>query len=313
MVDPRRRLWPDPAIERDFTGYGERLPDPEWPGEAFIAVNFNLNVEGGGELCPLWGDATSEGVMNDVGMPAMPGLRVPYTESTFEYGSRRGAWRLLDIFDEYRVPMSVLAVAQAFERNPALARACAARGHEITSHGYRWIDYTAVGPDIEREHIAQAAKSLEQSSGQRPLGWLTGRPSINTRRLSLDVGGFLYDRDCLNDELPYWVGVGDHTHLIVPYSLETNDNGFDCARGFNKADDFFIYMRDAFDALYREGQRGSPRILSIALHDRLIGRPGRSEGLRRLLDHMRGFERVWFCRGVDIARHWRDNFPAARG
>ncbi|MEM6832004.1 MAG: polysaccharide deacetylase family protein [Pseudomonadota bacterium] len=311
MTDPRRLIRPDPHKQRDFVGYGEKLPDPQWPNDAYIAVNFNLNVEGGGELCPLWGDDTSEGILNDVGMPAMSGLRVPYVEQTFEYGSRRGAWRLLEIFAEHSVSMSVLAVAHAFQRNPHLARAFAERGHEIVSHGLRWIDYTAVAPDVERRDIAEAIDILEKTSGKRPLGWFTGRPSINTRQLSLDIGGFLYDRDCLTDELPYWVEVGEHVHLLVPYSLEVNDNSFDCARGFNKQDDFFTYARDAFDVLYREGKKGSPKILSIALHDRLIGRPARSEGLHRLLDYMARFKRVWFCTGGEIAQHWRDMFPAA--
>lgn len=311
MTDPRSLVRADPYEKRDFVGYGEKLPDPQWPDDAYVAVNFNLNVEGGGELCPLWGDETSEGILNDVGMPPMPGLRVPYVEQTFEYGSRRGVWRLLDIFGEYKVPMGVLAVARAMEKNPDLAKAFVARGHEIVSHGFRWIDYTGVSPDVERQDIAEAVKLLKETSGVRPVGWFTGRPSINTRRLSLDVGGFLYDRDCLTDELPYWIRVGDHVHLLIPYSLEVNDNSFDCARGFNKADDFFTYARDAFDVLYREGEKGSPKMLSIALHDRLIGRPARSEGLRRLLDYMRGFDRVWFCRGDEIAQHWRNAFPAA--
>lgn len=310
MTDPRRLVRADPYLERDFVGYGEKLPDPEWPGDAYVAVNFNLNVEGGGELCTIWGDPTSEFVLNDTGMPAMRGLRVPYTEQTFEYGSRRGAWRLLDIFGEFEVPMTVLAVAQAIERNPVLGKAFADRGHEIASHGYRWIDYTAMPPEVERDHIARAVASLEATTGQRPKGWLTGRPSNNTRRLALDVGGFTYDRDCLNDELPYWLDIEGKTHLAVPYSLEANDNSFDCARGFTKSDDFFCYIRDAFDVLYREGQRGSPKILSISLHDRLIGRPARSEGLRRSIEYMRGFDRVWFARGSDIANHWYDRFPA---
>ncbi|MBP7338919.1 polysaccharide deacetylase family protein [Niveispirillum sp.] len=310
MIDPRRLVRPDPALMRDFTGYGERLPDPEWPDDALIAVNFNLNMEGGGERCLFWGDDTSEGVLNDVGMPAMAGLRVPYVESTFEYGSRRGVWRLLDLFDHYKVPITLLAVGRALQACPAVGQACSARGHEVASHGLRWIDYTGVTPEDELADIREAVKVLELITGHRPSGWLTGRPSINTRRLALSLGGFLYDRDCLNDELPYWVSVGGRPHLLVPYSLETNDNGFDCQRGFKAPQDFFDYMRGAFDTLYREGERGSPKLLSISLHDRLIGRPARSEGLRLLLDYMRGFPRVWYCRGLDIARHWRSAFPA---
>jgi allantoinase len=301
---------PDPMIARDLIGYGEFPPHPRWPGDAAIAVNFNLNVEGGGEATPVNGDETSEGMLNDIGVPAHAGRRSPLVESVFEYGSRVGAWRVLDAFRDYSVKVSVLGVARALEQNPELTRAMVERGHEIVSHGYRWIDYGEVPEATEREHIRKAVEILTRLTGSRPLGWMTGRPGSNTRRLVAEEGGFLYDRDSLADELPYWLRVGDKAHLVIPYSYEANDNRFNQNSGFSTADDFFTYMRDAFDLMYREGCNGAPKLLSIGLHDRLIGRPGRCAGLIRLLEHLRGFDRVWFCRGIDIAEHWRKTFPA---
>lgn len=300
---------PDPMLVRDLVGYGEFPPDPAWPDGARIAVNFNLNIEGGSESSLANGDTVSEGMLNDIGVPEFSGRRVPLVESVFEYGSRRGAWRLLDIFAQFSVPVSVLGVVRALEQNPELARACVARGHEIVSHGYRWIDYGAVPEAVERAHIRRAVEGLTTLLGERPLGWMTGRPGPNTRRLLCEEGGFLYDRDSLADELPYWLAMDAGPHLVIPYSYEANDNRFNENSGFSTGDDFFTYMRDAFDLLYREGMRGAPKLLSIGLHDRLIGRPGRAGGLIRLLEHMRDCEGVWFCRGIDIARHWRTHFP----
>ncbi|SHJ91024.1 Peptidoglycan/xylan/chitin deacetylase, PgdA/CDA1 family [Bradyrhizobium lablabi] len=305
MYEPK----PDPMVARDLVGYGEFPPDPGWPGGASIAVNFNLNVEGGGEATLVNGDDGSEGMLNDIGVGTKPGQRSPLVESVFEFGSRRGAWRVLDIFRDFSVQVSVLAVARALEQNPELAKAFVQRGHEIVSHGYRWIDYADVAEEVERQHIQRAIDVLTRLTGMRPVGWMTGRPGPNTRRLLVEAGGFLYDRDSLADELPYWLRVGDRPHLVIPYSYEANDNRFNENSGFSTGDDFFSYMRDAFDVLRREGQKGSPKLLSIGLHDRLIGRPGRCTGLIRLLDHMRSFEDVWFCRGVDIAEHWRGRFP----
>jgi allantoinase len=305
MYEPK----PDPMVARDLVGYGEFPPDPGWPGGSSIAVNFNLNVEGGGEATLVNGDDGSEGMLNDIGVGTKSGQRSPLVESVFEFGSRRGAWRVLDIFRDFSVQVSVLAVARALEQNPELAKAFVRRGHEIVSHGYRWIDYADVGEQVERQHIQRAIDVLTRLTGTRPVGWMTGRPGPNTRRLLVEAGGFLYDRDSLADELPYWLRVGDRPHLVIPYSYEANDNRFNENSGFSTGDDFFSYMRDAFDVLRREGQKGSPKLLSIGLHDRLIGRPGRCTGLIRLLDHMRSFEDVWFCRGVDIAEHWRGRFP----
>jgi allantoinase len=305
MYEPK----PDPMVARDLVGYGEFPPDPAWPGGASIAVNFNLNVEGGGEATLANGDDGSEGMLNDIGVGPKSGQRSPLVESVFEYGSRRGAWRVLDIFRDFSVQVSVLAVARALEQNPELAKAFVQRGHEIVSHGYRWIDYADVGEEVERQHIQRAIDVLTRLTGTRPVGWMTGRPGPNTRRLLVEAGGFLYDRDSLADELPYWLRVGDRPHLVIPYSYEANDNRFNENSGFSTGEDFVTYMRDAFDLLRREGQNGSPKLLSIGLHDRLIGRPGRCTGLIRLLEHMRSFEDVWFCRGVDIAEHWRKRFP----
>jgi allantoinase len=305
MLEPK----PDPMVARDLGGYGGSPPHPAWPGAALIAVNFNLNIEGGGEASLLNGDETSEGMLNDIGVAAQRGRRVPLVESVFEYGSRRGAWRVLDVFEEFAVKISILGVARALEQNPELARACVERGHEIVSHGYRWIDYGAVPEQVERDHIARAVDILTKLTGARPVGWMTGRPGANTRRLLVEAGGFLYDRDSLADELPYWLRIADRTHLVIPYSYEANDNRFNENSGFSTGDDFFSYLRDAFDVLYREGQRGAPKLLSIGLHDRLIGRPGRCKGLMKLLEYIRGFDQVWFCSGADIARHWRGKFP----
>jgi peptidoglycan/xylan/chitin deacetylase (PgdA/CDA1 family) len=304
---------PDPMTARDLVGYGEFPPDPEWPGGAVIAVNFNLNVEGGGEASLANGDDVSEGMLNDIGVPTISGRRVPLVESVFEYGSRRGVWRVLNAFRDFSINVSVLGVARALEQNPDLARAFVARGHEIVSHGYRWIDYGAVPENVEREHIRKAVELLTKVTGTKPVGWMTGRPGPNTRRLIVEAGGFLYDRDSLADELPYWLRIGEKPHLVIPYSYEANDNRFNENSGFSTGDDFFKYIRDAFDLLYREGSEGAPKVLSIGLHDRLIGRPGRCGGLIKLLEYMRSRDGVWFCRGIDIAEHWRRKFPPKIG
>jgi allantoinase len=305
MLEPKT----DPMTVRDLVGYGEHLPNPHWPGGASIAVNFNLNVEGGGEATLANGDNMSEAVLNDIGANALTGVRVPLVESVFEYGSRRGVWRSLDTFRDFDIHISVLVVARALEQNPGLARAFVERGHEIVSHGYRWIDYCPVPEEIERDHIGRAVEILTRLTGSRPIGWMTGRPGPNTRRLLVEAGGFIYDRDSLADELPYWLMIDTKPHLVIPYSYEANDNRFNQNSGFSTSEHFFTYMRDAFNVLRREGRAGSPKLLSIGLHDRLIGRPGRSAGLTKLLEYMRGFGDVWFCTGADIAHHWRREFP----
>lgn len=296
------------VAERDFRGYGRNPPQAQWPGGARIAVNINLNYEGGGESCVLDGDAESEAMLNDIGMPAYAGIRSPLVESVFEYGSRVGVWRLLRVFAKYDVRVSILGVVRALERNPEAAHAFLEAGHEIVSHGYRWIDYHHVPEEIERAHIRLALEGCEKLLGTRPRGWMTGRPGPNTRRLLVESGAFLYDRDALNDELPYWVRVNGRPHLVVPYSYETNDNRFNENAGFSTGDDFATYLIDCFDVLYAEGAE-TPRLMSIGLHDRLIGRPGRIGGLIRFLEHARMHDRVWFCRGIDVAEHWRRLHP----
>jgi putative urate catabolism protein len=300
---------PEPMQARDFVGYGATSPDPCWPNGAKIAVSISLNIEGGGESTLANGDAASEGMLNDIGVPTKEGVRVPLVESVFEYGSRRGAWRVLDVLDRFKVPVSILGVARAMEQNPELAKACVARGHEMVSHGYRWIDYCDVDEATERAHIRKATRILTDLTGSRPLGWMTGRPGPNTRRLLAEEGGFLYDRDSLADELPYWVKTEHGPFLVVPYSYEANDNRFNENAGFSTGEQFFAYMRDAFDVLHAEGEAGAPKLLSIGLHDRLVGRPGRIGGLIKLLDYMRSHDGVWFCRGIDVAQHWRTHFP----
>jgi len=289
---------------RDYIGYGANPPHAQWPGAARVAVNFNLNYECGGEANILDGDDASEGMLNDIGFPPVPGKRNPLAESAFEYGSRVGVWRVLRIFEKFDVKMSILGVATALERNPEVTRALVEGGHEIVSHGLRWIDYHFVEEAEERAHIHQAVARIQKVAGVKPIGWMTGRPGPNTRRLLIEHGGFHYDRDALNDELPYWVTVGGMPHLVIPYSYETNDNRCDQSNGFAQSDDFFQYMRDAFDLLYEEGG-DRPGLLSIGLHDRLIGRPARAVGLIKLLNHMQSKSDVWFCTGADVAAHWR--------
>jgi peptidoglycan/xylan/chitin deacetylase (PgdA/CDA1 family) len=295
---------------RDFVGHGVRPPQANWPGGARIALNINLNFEGGGERSILEGDGCSESVLNDIGQPALPGLRSPLVETVFEYGSRVGGWRLLNLFRERGIRISLLAVAKAAEANPELTRAFVAEGHELVSHGYRWLDYQVMPEAEEREHIRLAVSTLEAVTGVRPTGWMTGRPSQNTRRLLVEHGGIAYDRDALNDELPYWLKVDGKDHLVVPYSFETNDNRFNENSGFSTGDDFARYMSDCFDVLYAEGAH-TPKLMSLALHDRLIGRPGRITGLMRFLDHVAMHDRVWICTGAELAAHWRQEHPAA--
>ena len=295
--------------DRDYVGYGDALPHAQWPSEARIALNINLNFEGGGERSMMDGDGTSEAALNDIGFPGYPGLRSPMVESVFEYGSRVGGWRLLRLFRGFDMKVCLLAVACAARRNPELTRAYVAEGHEIVSHHYRWLDYHTMPEAEEREHIRLAFEMIEAVCGMAPVGWMTGRPSANTRRLLVESGRLLYDRDSLNDELPYWRQVGGRQHLVIPYSFETNDNRFDENRGFSTGDDFARYMIDCFDTLYAEGA-DRPKLMSLALHDRLIGRPGRITGLVRFLEHVRRHDKVWVATGQQIAEHWMRVHPA---
>ena len=297
---------------RDMVGYGARPPDPQWPGGANLCLTVAVNYEAGGENSILHGDTHSEGALTDTGFPPYEGVRNMIVESAFEYGSRRGFWRIMRILDERDIKTSVWAVVMGLERNPQAAQAIVEGGHEVVSHGWRWFDYQHVPEEIERQHIRRAIDGLERLTGERPVGWMTGRPSPNTRRLLVEEGGFLYDRDSLADELPYWVRVGDRPHLVIPISYETNDNRFNEHSGFVTAGDFFTYLKDAFDVLYREGERGEPKMMMLGLHDRIVGRPARAAGLERFLDYVLEHDKVWFARGVDIARHWMAVHPAAR-
>lgn len=296
--------------DRDYIGYGDALPHAQWPGGARIALNINVNFEGGGEHSLLDGDDASEGALNDIGMPAYPGLRSPIVESVFEYGSRVGNWRLLRVFRRFGLKVCLLAVARAAERNPVVARAYAAEGHEIVSHHYRWLDYHPMPAEEEREHVRLAFETLDRITGTPVVGWMSGRPSANTRRLLVETGRLLYDRDSLNDELPYWRLVEGRPHLVIPYSFETNDNRFDQNSGFSTGDDFARYMIDCFDTLYAEGAE-RPKLMSLALHDRLIGRPGRITGLVMFLEHVARHDKVWVATGREIAEHWRRVHPFA--
>ncbi|NND49548.1 MAG: allantoinase PuuE [Rhizobiales bacterium] len=294
---------------RDLIGYGPNPPDPQWPEGARIAVQFVLNYEEGSENSILHGDAASEAFLSEIiGAVPFAGQRHMSMESFYEYGSRVGVWRILQLFAEREIPISLFAIAMALERNPAVAEAAMAAGHEICSHGLRWIDYRDVPEDIEREHMARAIEIQTRLTGERPLGWYTGRTSENTRRLVAEEGGFIYDADDYSDDLPFWSRIIDTPHLVVPYSLDSNDMRFATAQGFNSGDQFFTYLRDGFDTLYQEGDR-HPRMMSVGIHCRIAGRPGRFQALKRFIDHARAHDGVWFARRIDIARHWARIHP----
>ncbi len=293
---------------RDLLGYAGSPPQARWPGGARVAVQFVLNVEEGGENCVLHGDAASEAFLSEiVGALPFAGARHMSMESIYEYGSRAGAWRILDLFRAHSLPLTVFAVAMAAERAPQIIERALADGHEIASHGLRWINYHGMDEAEERDHIARAVEILTRICGDRPLGWYTGRTSENTRRLVAEHGGFLYDADDYSDDLPFWSRM-QPGQLIVPYTLDTNDMRFATAQGFNTGEQFFTYLRDAFDALYEEGA-ARPKMMSIGMHARLLGRPGRIGALKRFLDHISRHDRVWVARRIDIARHWREAHP----
>jgi len=297
---------------RDMVGYGPTPPDPRWPGGARIAVQFVINYEEGGENCILHGDPASEAFLSEIiGAAPLAGVRNMNMESIYEYGSRAGFWRLHRAFTSRDLPVTVFGVAMALARNPQAVAAMNEAGWEIASHGYRWIDYQHMDEAEEREHVRTAIDLHTRVTGARPLGWYTGRVSPNTRRLVLEAGGFLYDADSYADDLPYWVEGPGGPHLVVPYTLDSNDMRFATSQGFNSGEQFFAYLRDAFDVLYREGAT-QPRMLSVGLHCRLAGRPGRAAALGRFLDHVRGHEAVWVCRRVDIARHWHRHHAPGR-
>jgi allantoinase len=310
-----------PKYPRDLVGYGRRAPHARWPGSARIAVQFVLNHEEGAENSVLDGDAGSETFLSEIiGAQSYP-MRHMSMESLFEYGSRAGLWRVLRAFEKRSLPLTIFGSALALKRHPEAVAAYRELGHEIAAHGLRWVSYQLMDEATERAHIAQAVAMLREVTGAAPLGWYTGRDSPNTRKLIVEHGGFVYDADSYADDLPYWTHVAPGEgaaarkvpHLVVPYTLDSNDMRFATAQGFNSGAQFFEYLRDAFDVLYREGNPGgldSPKMLSIGLHARIVGRPGRIAALERFLDYMLAHEYVWVCRRIDIARHWIATHPA---
>ena len=297
------------TYSRDLQGYGANPPDPRWPGGARLALQIVLNYEEGGENCILHGDSASEAFLSEiVNAEAREGVRHMSMESIYEYGSRVGVWRLKKLFDRYQVPITVFAVGMAVERYPEPVQALHAAGHEICSHGYRWIDYQYVDEATERSHMQQAIKAIEDAIGERPLGWYTGRSSPNTRALVVAEGGFVYDADDYSDELPFWDMQYGKPQLVIPYTLDANDMRFSTAQGFNSGSQFLQYLKDTFDVFYAEGAE-SPKMMSVGLHCRISGRPGRFAALEQFLRYVRSHDDVWICRRIDIARHWHTEHP----
>jgi allantoinase len=305
------------AYPRDLAGYGRNPPHARWPRKARIAVQFVLNYEEGGENCVLHGDAGSEQFLSEMFNPASYPGRHLSMEGIYEYGSRAGVWRILREFERRGLPLTVFGVGMALQRHPDVAAAFKELGHEIACHGWRWIHYQDMDEAAEREHMRIGLEAIESLTGERPLGWYTGRDSPNTRRLVADDGRLEYDSDYYGDDLPFWMKVAKSDgavvpHLVVPYTLDTNDMRFALPQGFAQADDFFTYLRDSFDTLYAEGDPQGldrPKMLSVGMHCRLLGRPGRIVALQRFLDHVQRHDHVWICRRIDIARHWKQAHP----
>lgn len=291
---------------RDLIGYGRTPPDPKWPGDARIAVQFVINYEEGGESSILDGDPASENLLSEiVGAAAWPNQRNLNMESIYEYGSRAGFWRLWRMFTDLNVQATVYGVTMAMARNPEAVAAMKEAGWEIASHGYRWLEYKDFPEEVERKHIAEAVQLHTELTGERPYGMYQGKPSDNTLRLVMEEGGFLYSSDSYADDLPYWVkGIDQKPFLIIPYTLDTNDMRFATPQGFNSGDQFFSYLKDAFDTLYQEGKAGSAKMLSVGLHCRLVGRPARAAALKRFVEYVLGHEKVWIPQRIEIARHW---------
>ena len=295
---------------RDMMGYGSNPIHPKWPNKARVALQFVLNYEEGGENCVLHGDKASESFLSEiVCAKAYDGVRHMSMESLYEYGSRVGVWRILRLFKEFDIPITVFTVAMAIARNPELADYLVEEDYDICAHGYRWIDYQFVDENTEREHLINCVTILKEVFGKRPLGWYTGRTSPNTRKLVMEEGGFLYDSDAYDDDLPYWFKneVEKGKHLVIPYTLDVNDMRFSAYQGFNSGDQFFNYLKDSFDALYLEGET-QPKMMSIGMHGRILGKPGRIMAMRRFLEYVQGFDQVWFCTRGQIAEHWHENF-----
>ena len=295
---------------RNMTGYGQNSIYPNWPNKARVAVQFVLNYEEGGENSILHGDKASEAFLSEiVGAKPYEGVRHMSMESIYEYGSRAGVWRILRLFKEFDVPITIFAVALAIARNRELADYLVDKNYDICAHGFRWIDYQYVDEKTEREHIKDCIFVLTECLGKRPVGWYTGRNSPNTRRLVMEEGGFLYDSDTYDDDLPYWADEleSNNKHLIIPYTLDVNDMRFASPQGFNSGDQFFNYLKDSFDALYLEGKT-HPKMMSVGMHARILGRPGRIMAMRKFLEYVKTFDDVWFCTRREIADHWYENF-----
>ena len=293
-------------MDRDVVGYGRNVPQVRWPGDARIAVSVVVNYEEGAEYSTLDGDTHHE-TNGEVPSPVPPGDRDLFNESFFEYGSRVGVWRLMDLLNRYDVPSTFFCCALALERNPEVAREVVSQGHEVCGHGYRWEEYHLMDKESERQAIARTIASLKQTTGVRPLGWFTRyAPSVNTRDLVVEEGGFVYDSGGLNDDLPYYVTAQDRPWLVVPYSMETNDARF-WRGGLNSVNDFYEYLKETFDCLYEEGET-HPKMMSVGLHCRIAGRPARSRAVARFLEYARGHEGVWFARRLDIARWWLTHY-----
>ena len=298
---------------RDLVGYAGKPPKADWPGGARIAVQFVLNYEEGGENSVLYGDEGAESFLSDmVGAAAVLGARNMAMESLYEYGSRAGFWRLRDLFVGRGLPLTVFGVASAMDKNPAAVEAMLDAGWEIASHGYRWINYQAVPETIEREHIQKAIELHRRLTGERPLGWYQGRTSPNTARLVALEGGFVYDADSYADDLPYYDTRFGKPQLITPYTLDANDMKFVALNGFTTGGQFFDYLKDAFDVLYAEGET-APKMMSVGLHCRIVGKPPRMAGLARFLDYVQAHDRVWVARRIEIARHWLERHPFGAG
>jgi putative urate catabolism protein len=293
-----------------MVGYGRNAPDPEWPGGAHVAVQFVVNYEEGGESNILHGDAASESLLSEIiGAQPWPGQRHMNMESIYEYGSRAGFWRLWRLFTGRGVPVTVYGVATALARNPEAVAAMREADWEIASHGLKWLEYKDFPEEEERRHILEAIRIHTEVTGSRPLGFYQGKASENTLRLVMEEGGFLYSSDSYADDLPYWIAGPQGPHLVIPYTLDANDMRFATAQGFNSGDQFFAYLRDSFDVLYAEGEAGAPKMMSVGLHCRLVGRPGRAAALARFVDYVAAKPRVWIPRRIEIARHWRSVHP----
>jgi allantoinase len=294
-------------ILRNMIGYGAKGKSISWPNNARLALQIVLNYEEGGENCVLNGDKYSETFLSEIiGAKSIKGRHISM-ESIYEYGSRAGFWRLHKLFKEKNIPVTIFGVGLALEQNPEVCEAIKNGNYEVAAHGYRWIDYQDVKKSVEKKHMQQAIKTIKKIFGSRPLGWYTGRCSPNTRDLVFDEGGFLYDSDSYSDDLPYWEKRGSKRQLIIPYTLDNNDMRFATNQGFNTGDHFYNYLKDSFDALYEEGKT-SPKMMSVGLHCRLIGRPGRIQSLKKFLDYVLKFNDIWVCKRIDIAKHWIKNY-----